>query len=95
MTSSDVLGLQGLYEAVVYLPTETTLNKTTYRYSNFIPLQNPTSGIPVTEGRNVYRGNGSPTPRCDASCQGLHGTGVVIAVLLTIPSGHQAALHCI
>jgi hypothetical protein len=36
--------------------------------------------------------SGSPKPRCEVSCQGLHGPVVVIAVLLKIRLGHQAAL---
>jgi len=34
-------------------------------------------------------------PRCEASRQGLHGTAVVTAVSLRIPSEHQAAPRCI
>jgi hypothetical protein len=60
------------------------------------PLQNPTLGVSVPEGvmsLDSKQGSGPPKPRCEALCQGLHGTGVVIAVLLTIPSGHQAVPH--
>jgi len=32
---------------------------------------------------------------CQASYQGLHGTGVLIVVPLTILSGHHAERHCI
>jgi hypothetical protein len=39
------------------------------------------------------QGSGLPKPRREASCQGLHGTGVVIAVSLTILLGHRAVPH--
>jgi hypothetical protein len=51
-------------------------------------------GILIVKGVTTLdskRGSGPPKPRCEVSCQWLHGTGVVIAVLLTIPLGHQAA----
>jgi hypothetical protein len=62
----------------------------------FLPLQNPTLGILVMEGGgggslDGEQGSGPPKPRCEVSCRGLHGTGVVTAVSLTIPSWHQAA----
>jgi len=34
-------------------------------------------------------------PRCEASCQGLHGAVVVTAVSLKTPSEQQAAPRCI
>jgi len=37
----------------------------------------------------------SPKPRCQASYQRLHSRGVVIAVPITIPSGHQATPCCV
>jgi hypothetical protein len=37
------------------------------------------------------QGSGPPKPKCEVSCWGLHGTGVVIAVSWTIPLGHRAA----
>jgi hypothetical protein len=37
------------------------------------------------------QGSGSLKPRCKASCQGLHGTEVMIAVSEMIPLGHRAA----
>jgi hypothetical protein len=41
------------------------------------------------------QGSGPPKPRCEVSCRGLHGTKLVIVVLLTIPLGHRAAPCCI
>jgi hypothetical protein len=39
------------------------------------------------------QGSGPLKPRCEALCQRLYGTEVVIAVSQTIPSGHRAAPH--
>jgi hypothetical protein len=46
-------------------------------------------------GQQLQSGDHPPTPRCEVLCQGMYDTGVVIAVLLMIPSGYQAAPSCI
>jgi hypothetical protein len=57
-------------------------------------VQNPTPVVLVADGGNVLgRQTGLwPTkPRCEASCQRLHDTEVMITVSLAIPSGHRVA----
>ena len=39
-------------------------------------------------------GSDLPKPKWKVSCRGLHGTGVEIAVSLTIPLGIEATPHC-
>jgi hypothetical protein len=48
-------------------------------------------GWPMVTSLDDKQGSGPPKPRCEALCRGLRGTGVVIAVSLMIPWGHQAA----
>jgi hypothetical protein len=58
------------------------------------PLQNPTLGVLIAEGGMFLggdQGSGPPKSRCEVLCWGLHGAGVMMAVSLIIPSGHQAA----
>jgi hypothetical protein len=63
-----------------------------------LTLQNPILGILVVEGVRSLdgeQGSGPLKPRYEVSCQGLHGTEVVMIVSLMIPSGHWAAPRCI
>ena len=55
----------------------------------FWTLQKPTPGVPMA----ANKGTGPSKPRSEASHWGLQGTGVVTAVPLMTPSGHQAAPH--
>jgi hypothetical protein len=62
--------------------------------SSLKPLQNSTLGVFVAEGNIVLdgeQGSGPPKKRSEVSCRDLHGTRVVIAVSLTIPSRYRAA----
>jgi hypothetical protein len=46
-----------------------------------VPLQNPTLGVLVTEGKqDGKQSSGLQKPRCEASYRRLHGSEVVIAV---------------
>jgi hypothetical protein len=40
---------------------------------------------------NGEHGSCPPKPRCEVSCRGLRGIGVVVTLTLIVPSGHQAS----
>jgi hypothetical protein len=55
------------------------------------PLKNPTLGVLVAVGGNISGWQTGLWSTKAKVCGGMHCTGVVMAVSLMIPSGHQAA----
>jgi hypothetical protein len=55
----------------------------TFSENIIVALQNPTLSVLVAEGVTPYddkQGSGPPKPSCEASCQMLHGTEMVIVM---------------